>query len=589
MRFLQLMLTFLVATGAKHPAPVAVCELFMIRRVRIMAARTIYQAPCHRVHVRAFPHAVQMGLFDLVMALETKGFKVRVQELWLAAGMGNMAGSASLLGRGMLVFLAHHLLVVAVVAQGRTTPQQHGLGRGRVGGVTIQAFLAGSNRRMPDISAKALLLGVLMALPAEGGNQLAQFLFSLGGMAGRTLSFRIGFMPEGAQERLAPLGAGMGIMAAEAVGCRDINVAVLRPQFGGIMTLQAKGGNGFGQEPPVIGAVRIMAGSALAVGYRLMQGSAGEFLFEVIVAAETEVFARRCQQPFVACGMVGMAGAAVSFRQRFVLEFSAGNVRLVAVAEEAESGAFSHQKLVRRGRVGIMAGDAFSLLHRRMDYGSLDDVFCGMALETEFFLGNEQGDTAWRAARGVAGITTAILERFVHLAFQQFFIRGGMGVMAGSAIGFLAGQVPVRGAELLLGQIVTPGAELAHWLEQHAWIGGSMRIVAGIAFSLLNRGMDRPFLELLLFRLMAGVAKRGAGGAQPLLKVRRMRVVTARALAARRGSMHIRRRKRLGHPAMAGQTQDFLIIAKQGAVVAAMGVVAAAAIFLRRRMRIFFR
>ena len=85
--------------------------------------------------------------------------------------------------------------------------------------------------------------------------------------------------------------------------------------------------------------------------------------------------------------------------------------------------------------MGIMAGDALSLLHRRMDYSRLDDVFRGMALETELFLGHEQDDSACRAGRRMTGGAASILERFVHLALQQFFIRGGMRIMTGCAIG----------------------------------------------------------------------------------------------------------------------------------------------------------
>lgn len=68
-----------------------------------------------------------------------------------------------------------------------------------------------------------------------------------------------------------------------------------------------------------------------------------------------------------------------------------------------------------------------------------------------------------------------------------------------------------------------------------------------------------------------------------------MRVVTARALAPHHGGMNIGGGKRFAHLAMAGQTKDLLLIAQQGAIIVAMRIVAATAIFLRRRMRIFFR
>lgn len=64
------------------------------------------------------------------------------------------------------------------------------------------------------------------------------------------------------------------------------------------------------------------------------------------------------------------------------------------------------------------------------------------------------------------------------------------------------------------------GAEFTHRLNQIARIGGSMRVMTNIAFSLLNRGMNRPFLEAFFFLLMAGIAKRGASrGAQTLLEI----------------------------------------------------------------------
>lgn len=209
---------------------------------------------------------------------------------------------------------------------------------------------------------------------------------------------------------------------------------MLRFQLDGIMTLEAEAGNALDQQPFCIGAMRVMAGNAIAVSHRFMQGPVGKLLFELLVTAETEIFAGRGQQTFVTCGVGGMTGHAASFHQRFMLELPFENIRFIAMTEKTESGAFSHQKLVRRSRVGVMAGDTISLLHRLMNNSSLDNTFLVVALKTELFLGNVQNDTAYRAARGVTGITASILERLVNLALQQFFVCGGMRIMAGSAI-----------------------------------------------------------------------------------------------------------------------------------------------------------
>lgn len=125
---------------------------------------------------------------------------------------------------------------------------------------------------------------------------------------------------------------------------------------------------------------------------------------------------------------------------------------------------------------------------------------------------------------------------------QQFPLGRRMRVMTGGAIGINAGHFFMGVNKFFLCQTVAFTTQLPHWFEQITSIRGAVRGMAGIAFTLFDRDMNRAFLETLFFLLMTGVTERGPGDTKALLNIRSMRVMTAGALTPGGRGMHIFRR-----------------------------------------------
>lgn len=209
--------------------------------------------------------------------------------------------------------------------------------------------------------------------------------------------------------------------------------------------------------------------------------------------------------------------------------------------------------------MGIMTGNAFPLLHGLMHNRVRRHLFLvRMTRETEFFLGRQKLDLARRSRRRMAGVARPALERLVGIALDEFADRGGVRIMTGRAVGFPVRHVSVRGLEPVTGQLVATGAEVPHRLQEVSGMGGTVRGVAEVALSLLDRDVHVPCLEAFFLFFVAGITECGAARGKSLLLVRPVRIVTSRALASGHGCMNGFALDDLAELGVTGKTQGLL-------------------------------
>lgn len=200
-----------------------------------------------------------------------------------------------------------------------------------------------------------------------------------------------------------------------------------------------------------------------------------------------------------------MAGQAIAILDRRV-SLDAGEARLLlAVAFEAEVGdaVFHHLGMARGVRI-VAAYTSLADLDRGMDawlrHYSLDRV---MALRAEFVPLGHKLNLSSRSQARMTGLTVFLSERSMLELIDQFGLVGGMGAVAGCAVGALDHAPFVGRACFLDTRIVTPLAEVGHRLDKIIALVGAVRIVAGRTFTVFNRLMYRGFLEILGHILVA--------------------------------------------------------------------------------------
>lgn len=82
------MLPLLVATAAQLLALVAIGQLFMIGRVRIVATDAVHELASLGIHVWALTHAVQVRLQNFLVASQAELLHVGIQKFGPIAGVG---------------------------------------------------------------------------------------------------------------------------------------------------------------------------------------------------------------------------------------------------------------------------------------------------------------------------------------------------------------------------------------------------------------------------------------------------------------------------------------------------------------------
>ncbi len=209
------------------------------------------------------------------------------------------------------------------------------------------------------------------------------------------------------------------------------------------------------------------------------------------------------------------------------------------VATQAQRDLIGFQQWRRIGGMGVVTGGAVILIGRNMAIGlfvAFPNVL--MAMQTQVIQAALQSETLRRGgADGMTGLAIFVREGRVLQRHKQTLRFGGVGIVAGRAIGVFKIIALMDGGKSRI-YLMTACAQGINVLPGEPGIIRAMRLMAGRASPRAERGMLHGILLPFDHGLMAFTAQILLAGEQLIRKLRGMRFVAAQACAFQNRIMH---------------------------------------------------
>ncbi len=302
--------------------------------------------------------------------------------------------------------------------------------------MATQAGLLSDHRRVLD-SPFETVRGVVVALPAQIGKLRPERLVLIADVATLAVSFFVGRMLCGWNQRGTLGGAGVGIMAGETVGGFGVDSRVERLDPLGVVAVHAELRHRGGEQTVNLCSVSLMTGRALSIAEGGVNVRPVEDSSKFGMTTETGLSLALFQQSIRFAGVGGMTLCTIPPCCGWMGDRTACGLDHFRVTGLAETLSIGDEKVCVRGRVGIVAGGAIARVDGAV-HTPIAEVLTSIlvALVAEFARLRDQ----LAGRRIMTSGAGSFLERRMEFLPEKIGSVGRMRVVAGSASGLAVCQ-----------------------------------------------------------------------------------------------------------------------------------------------------